>query len=335
MMSMITYLQSLQNGLKTIFKEDEKVLLLGEDILYPYGGTFKVSGDLSLQYPSRVLTTPISEAAIIGVGAGLAIRGFHPIVEIMFGDFLPLCADQIINHASKFSDMYVGVSCPLIIRTPMGGRRGYGPTHSQTLEKMFLGTTGLKIIAPSLFHQPGEILRMIVKNETTPTIFIENKTLYNMPLHLDSTVLNIKRFYDEFGYEVVCISNYADGTADVNLVIYGGTSSLIEEILLKMYDEEIKVSCIIPSCIDPFPLEIVSSLAKAAGRIVVVEEGAADFGWSEGVAAKLYSKLWSDLTAPIATLSSCRSIIPTSSVMERAVLVDSIQIENAIIEALS
>ena len=129
--------------------------MLGEDILDPYGGAFKVTRGLSTDFPTRVRTTPISEAAIAGVSAGLALAGFRPIAEIMFGDFLALCFDQIANHISKYGAMYDGAAtCPVVIRTPSGGGRGYGPTHSQSLEKHFLGIPHLRVVAGSLWHDP-------------------------------------------------------------------------------------------------------------------------------------------------------------------------------------
>src|SRR3984893_15144061 len=107
--------------------EDKRGFILGEDIEGPYGGAFKVTKDLSLTFPGRVRNTPISEAAIVGIGSGLALAGMHPVCEIMFGDFMTLASDQIINHASKCKWMYNDqVTVPTIIRTPMGGRRGYG-----------------------------------------------------------------------------------------------------------------------------------------------------------------------------------------------------------------
>jgi len=139
-----TVLQSLNKALHDAMSTDDKVVLLGEDILDPYGGAFKVTQGLSTAFPDRVIPTPISEAGIVGIAAGMALRGLRPIVEIMFGDFLTLIADQVINHIVKFKWMYNDqVSVPVVIRTPMGGRRGYGPTHSQTLEKLFLGVPGL------------------------------------------------------------------------------------------------------------------------------------------------------------------------------------------------
>jgi 2-oxoisovalerate dehydrogenase E1 component len=107
--------------------EDDDVFLIGEDVLDPYGGAFKVAKGLSSAHPGRVYTTPISEAGITGLGVGLAIAGRRPLVEIMFGDFMTLTFDQLVNNASKFYQMFNRqISCPIVVRTPMGGRRGYG-----------------------------------------------------------------------------------------------------------------------------------------------------------------------------------------------------------------
>ncbi len=154
-----TYLQSLNRGLHTAMAANDKVHFAGEDVLDPYGGAFKVSAGLSNRFPARVHTTPISEGAIVGLASGMALRGPKPVVEIMFGDFMTLTFDQILNHAVKFGTMYgQPVDVPMLIRTPMGGRRGYGPTHSQSIEKHFFGIPGLKIISPSHVHVPGELL---------------------------------------------------------------------------------------------------------------------------------------------------------------------------------
>ena len=131
----------------------------------PYGGAFKVSKNLSFNYPERILNTPISEQSIIGIGTGLALNGYIPIVEIMFGDFMSLCFDQLINHACKFQYMYNDqVRVPLVIRTPMGGYRGYGPTHSQSLEKYFLGIPNLKILALNIRVSPDKIFNTLFEN---------------------------------------------------------------------------------------------------------------------------------------------------------------------------
>jgi len=147
---MTTVLESLNTALHRAMQADERIYILGEDILDPYGGAFKITRGLSAAFPGRVLTTPISEAAILGLASGMALRGLRPVAEVMFGDFVTLMADQLINHAAKFRWMYNDqVRVPLVLRLPMGGRRGYGPTHSQSLEKLFLGAPGLRVVAPS------------------------------------------------------------------------------------------------------------------------------------------------------------------------------------------
>ncbi len=176
---MTTVLAALNSALRQALTQDERVLLMGEDLLDPYGGAFKVTRGLSEAFPDRVLTTPISEAGFVGVATGMALRGLRPVVEIMFGDFVTLIADQLVNHAAKFRWMYNDqVSVPLVVRTPMGGRRGYGPTHSQTLEKLFLGVPGLRVLAPCALGDPGKLLLDAILVDEDPVLFIENKLLY-------------------------------------------------------------------------------------------------------------------------------------------------------------
>src|SRR5918995_6225884 len=151
--------RQLNKALHQVLADDPRVVLLGEDIADPYGGAFKVTRGLTTAFPERVLTTPVSEAAMVGVAAGLAMSGYRPIVEIMFGDFVTLAFDQIVNHITKYPAMYAGkVTCPVIVRVPSGGHRGYGPTHSQSLEKHFMGVPHLTVAAASPFHDPWRVL---------------------------------------------------------------------------------------------------------------------------------------------------------------------------------
>jgi len=152
----MTYLESLNSGLRELLETLPEVVVFGEDLLDPYGGAFKVTRGLQRDFPQRVLTTPISEAALAGIANGMALRGLRPVLEIMFGDFLALCMDQIVNHGAKFRTMYNdSVTVPVTIRTPVGGGRGYGPTHSQCLEKLFFGIPDIRIVAPSVFGEAG------------------------------------------------------------------------------------------------------------------------------------------------------------------------------------
>ncbi|MDQ7007946.1 MAG: hypothetical protein Q9Q40_12005 [Acidobacteriota bacterium] len=170
--------QVLNETLAEALERWEDVLLLGEDLADPYGGAFRVTRGLSTRWPERVLSTPISEAALFGVSAGLALRGRRPVLEIMFGDFITLGLDQVINHIAKFREMYdEQVRVPLVVRTPMGGRRGYGPTHSQSLEKLLVGIPGLTVVAASEYHDLRDMLLAAIACDD-PVFFIENKLLY-------------------------------------------------------------------------------------------------------------------------------------------------------------
>ncbi|MCJ7678899.1 MAG: hypothetical protein MUO35_14385, partial [Anaerolineales bacterium] len=180
---MTTVLESLNQALRSCLADSADVRLLGEDILDPYGGAFKVTRGLSSEFPDRVITTPVSEAGIVGVGVGMALRGLRPVVEIMFGDFVLLAADQLVNHAAKLRWMTGDeVRVPLVVRTPMGGGRGYGPTHSQSLEKHLLGAPGLRSVAATALGDAGALLRTSVLADDDPVLFIEHKLLYGSAL---------------------------------------------------------------------------------------------------------------------------------------------------------
>ncbi len=169
---------SLNNALDELLAGHPEVIVLGEDLHDPYGGAFKVTAGLSTRYPGRVISTPISEAGVVGAAIGLALHGHRPVVEIMFADFLSLAMDQLYNHAVKFPGMFPEARVPLVVRTPSGGRRGYGPTHSQSPENLMTGVPGLTIVFPSQRHDPGLLLRRAVLGWNSPTVFFEHKLLY-------------------------------------------------------------------------------------------------------------------------------------------------------------
>ena len=171
---------ALNGALREMLLKNPDVIVLGEDLHDPYGGAFKVTTGLSTEFPGRVISTPISEAGIVGSAIGLALAGFPPVVEIMFADFVTLAMDQICNHAVKFPGMFEGVSVPLVIRTPSGGRRGYGPTHSQSPENLMTGVPGLTVVFPSPRHDSGQLLTRATINWPYPTVFFEHKLLYGV-----------------------------------------------------------------------------------------------------------------------------------------------------------
>ena len=328
------YCKYLSNRLDEIFTQDDKVIILGEDIIDPYGGAFKITQGLSSKFPDRVLSTPICEATITGIGAGLALRGYRAIVEIMFGDFLTIAADQIINHAAKFCQMYAGrVSVPLVIRTPVGAGRGYGPTHSQSLCKIFLGIPELVVMAPSHFHDPGEELHKAVYDDR-PVLFIENKLLYSREVVLDSKTLTIDLIKSDINTTAV-VKNYSgEIVPDIVIITYGGISRFLEEILEEFAEEEIWCKAILPSCISSPAMDVIEDAAAEAGRVLIIEEGHIGFGWSAEISHRVYSRLYKELKAPIICLGTDQTVIPASFDLEENCIINKDKIENAIMEVL-
>ncbi len=333
-----TVLAALNAGLHQAFAADERVVLLGEDVLDPYGGAFKVTKGLSSAYPERVLTTPISEAGIVGVASGMALRGLRPVVEIMFGDFLTLAADQIINHASKFRWMYNDqVRVPLVVRTPMGGRRGYGPTHSQTLEKLFLGVPGLRVVAPAAFGEPGELLRRIILESEDPLLFIENKLLYSLPVFddSDSEDLTLRIEWDSTEASsarghlaltpappapVYTLSLRGAPPAALSVAAYGYMAELARQAMVKIaYEKEIFTQLIVLTQLAPLQIQPILSSARRTGRLLILEEGSLASGWGAEVVASLVESG----EAPqikIRRLAALDLPVPASGALEAAVL---------------
>jgi 2-oxoisovalerate dehydrogenase E1 component len=264
---------------------DEKVVFLGEDILSPYGGAFKVTRELSFLRPNRVFSTPISESAITGISNGLALNGFKPFTEIMFGDFMTLAFDQIVNHASKFHHMFnKKVTCPVVIRTPMGGRRGYGPTHSQTLDKFLVGIDNVKTVALNTFLDPA-IVYASVYAEKHPVIVIENKTDYGKRI-AQQPLTNFVYEYNSDAMPVVRIRP-AVSIPTLTIVAYGGMADLVAGLLNEIFAEtDYKPELIVPSLISHPPVDLISSSVERSGRLLVIEEGSGFAGiGSELIAA--------------------------------------------------
>jgi 2-oxoisovalerate dehydrogenase E1 component len=278
-----TQLERINRALRAWLEEDPSVVLLGEDIRSPYGGAFKVTRGLSDEFPERVINTPISEAGIVGIGNGLALGGRRPIVEIMFGDFLGLCFDQLLNHAAKFQGMYNRrVTNPIVIRTPMGGGRGYGPTHSQNIEKHFAGIPGLRML---VLHGRTRITEMYraLRSVSDPTLVIENKLLYRE--RCDAAPPS--------GYTLMQTAGPFPATllrpkasADLTVVGFGRMSTLAEQVAASLADEEeIYAELLFPLCVSPFDVRPVLESIAASGKLLVVEEGAGGFDLGSEVIA--------------------------------------------------
>jgi pyruvate/2-oxoglutarate/acetoin dehydrogenase E1 component len=286
---MTTILDRLNYALHHAMESDERVYVIGEDILDPYGGAFKVARGLSTRFPGRVLTTPISEAAIVGVSNGLALRGLRPVAEIMFGDFITLAADQLVNHAAKFRWMYNDqVRVPLVVRMPMGGRRGYGPTHSQSLEKLFLGVPGLRVVAPNSLDDPAGLLEHAILRDDDPVLFVEHKLLYTRPLLepgkgelVDWEIIKSADVYPTFTLRM------ADVEPHLTIATYGYNFELARAAAHElMYEHEIFAETVLFSQLSPFELSPLFDSLRRTRRLLTVEEGTLTLGWGAEVAAR-------------------------------------------------
>lgn len=326
-----TVVQSLNQAHHELM-EQEDVLLIGEDLLDPYGGAFKVSRGLSTKFPDRVRSTPISESAIIGVSNGMSLRGYRPIAEIMFGDFLALCADQLINHLAKFHWMYNGkVETPVVVRAPVGGRRGYGPTHSQCIEKIFFGIPGLVLVAVSVRHDPGMLLAHAVEDER-PVIFLEQKLLYGKRLKPEPPPGLVLALPDGERAELYPTGVWRpDGDdADLTLVTYGEMTDIAEEAMAQLFDEdELLVEYVVVSQLAPLRATAILDSVRRTQRLVVLEEGTEPWGFGAEVLARAAEALGSDLRGA-ARVAAHHVPIPNARPMEDAVLPDAARVVAAV-----
>jgi len=324
-----TQLAAINRALGDWLTEDPCALLLGEDVRSPYGGAFKATRGLSDDHPDRVLNTPISEAGIVGIANGLALGGRRPVVEIMFGDFLALCFDQLLNHAAKFHGMYNGrVSSAIVVRTPMGGGRGYGPTHSQNLEKHLVGVPGLSVL---VLHGRAPIasLYRALRASVEPTLIIENKLLYRE--RADAALPP--------GYELIETTEPYPTTVlrpksepDVTVVAFGRMSLLAEQVAAELVAEEIALELLFPLSVSPLDARPLHESVARTGKLVVVEEGTAHFDLASEVVARAVEGYRGSGRLRVRRIAAQPRPIPSALALELAVLPSAASLRAACLE---
>lgn len=303
------------------------LLFIGEDIEGAYGGAFKVTKTLSSEFPGRVRNTPISEGAITGLANGLALGGYRTVVEYMFGDFLALAADQIINSAAKFRYMFNNqVRVPIVLRTPMGGRRGYGPTHSQSLEKHFLGIPGTQVLALNAVHDPAALYDALLSGLDKPTIVIENKLLYGSDL--------ITKAPAGFSWEISderfpTARLRPEGKPDLTILCYGGMVPACIEAAEELFTrDEIACELIIPESLYPFNAWPLRDSIERTGRLLIAEEGQGFSAFGAEAAAQIMELAGASLKK-LRRVSAARHAIPSAGELEKAALPDAVSIAAA------
>ena len=312
----------LNGALHRLLDTRDDVYILGEDIVDPYGGAFGITRGLSTRWPERVIATPISEASLVGIGGGMALRGLRPIVEIMFGDFLALGFDQILNHIGKYRAMYHGqVDVPLVVRTPMGGRRGYGPTHSQSLEKFLIGVPGIDVVAVSEYHDPAALLISAVECNR-PVFLIENKVLYGRVLQTGPSPTGIfERRISSATFPSVTFTPRVSSLPHTTLVAYGGMAHhAIEAAVELAMEHEIFCDVVLPSQLSPMDNEPVVSSVQRTGGLVTIEEGTLTGGVGAELASRVQEAAWESLRGPILRVAAEDTIIPVARGLEERIL---------------
>ena len=324
----------INQALHKLFEQRDDIYLLGEDLLDPYGGAFKISQGLSTKWPERVIATPISEASLFGVAAGMALRGLRPVLEIMFGDFIALGYDQIVNGISKFQEMYNNqVNIPLVVRLPMGGGRGYGPTHSQSLEKILLGIPNITVVAVSEYHEIGKLLTDAVEDHE-PVFFIENKLMYGRSLkrategYLDE--LQVQE--TEEPYPAVSLSGSGFKDDSVTIVTYGGMASLAVETAMNLIlEHELFCEIVILSQLQPLDIDPILRSVRRTGALVTLEEGTLTGGVGAEITAAIQKHAWEALRSPVQRIGAADGIIPAAPGLEAKMLPQAQNIADAVL----
>ena len=315
-MTPFTFRECLNRALDRILAEDHRAYIIGEDILDPYGGAFKVTAGLSTRYPERVRSTPVSEAGIIGMSVGMALAGLRPIVEIMFADFLTLGFDQLFNHATKFPYMYDGhVRCPVVVRTPTGAGRGYGPTHSQCPEKYFLGMPGLTVIAANHYTDPYPVIKQL-QNERGPSLLIEHKGLYAQAMWTAEGLAEAGWQWLDFelgGFPARALSLVEPQRCNLVVVTYGEFARRLEGVVMELaLEHEVFCLLVCPTSLNPSSLEPLWQLVRPIGRLAFVEEGTRAWSWGTEWAYRAQVECGSSLETSPVCLASSADIIPSN-----------------------
>jgi pyruvate/2-oxoglutarate/acetoin dehydrogenase E1 component len=272
-MATIPFRTAIRDALDEELAHDERVILFGEDIAVA-GGVFATTPGLYDKYgPERVFDTPISELALAGAAFGSAVTGLRPVVEIMFGDFLTLAMDSLVNQSTKYWFLtQEQVSVPLVMRSVVGAGGRFGAIHSQMPVSWFMGVPGLKIVAASTPADAKALLKAAIRDDN-PVLFFEHKRLYTLEGQVNGDV-------GRLGEAKVV----REGT-DVTLVAAMKSVHDGLEAAEALEQDRISVEVIDLRTLRPFDAETVLASVRKTNRIVVVEEGPLTGGWAGEVLA--------------------------------------------------
>jgi pyruvate dehydrogenase E1 component beta subunit len=315
----LTLGEAVREAIAEELRRDPRVFVMGEDVAEA-GTAFKVLGGLVNEFgPERILDTPISEAGFTGIGVGAAMTGMRPVVDIMFGDFIGLIMDQMVNQAAKVHYMSGGKwKVPMVLRTTLGATRRSGSQHSQSLHAWFCHIPGLKVVMPSTPYDAKGLLKTAIRDEN-PVVFYEDKMMYKLkgPVPQDDYTI-------PFG-----VADVKRAGEDITIV---ATSSMVQVALgaaALLEEEDISVEVIDPRTLWPLDEKTLADSARKTSRVIVVDEGYGRYGVTSEIAATIQEAAFFDLEAPVKRMGAMHVPIPFSPPLEDS----TVPTEKAVAEA--
>src|SRR5260370_20434680 len=307
-MAEMRYREALGAALREELRRDDRVLLMGEDSGV-FGGAFKVTEGLLEEFgEKRVRDTPISENTIVGVGVGAAMTGLRPVVELMTINFALLAFDQIVNSAAHIHYMFGGQArVPLVVRMPQGAGHQLGPTHSHSLEAMFLHVPGLLVAAPSTPADAKGMLKTAIRDENA-VIFIEHESLYGVR----GEVPEGEDVLVPFG-----VARVAREGSDVTIVGISRMAQTAERAAATLSSEHgVEAEVIDPRTLRPLDLDTILDSVRRTNRCVIVEEGWPHGGVGANLAALIGEQAFDYLDAPVQRVTGADLPMPYSKPLD-------------------
>ena len=327
---------AINDAIRLEMERDPDVVLIGEDVrggaggtggeVEAYGGVMGVTKGLWTKFGSaRVIDTPITESAIVGMAAGAAMTGLRPVAELMFMDFFGVCYDMLYNQAAKFRYMFGGhARTPLVVRGMMGAGFSAAAQHSQAPYNVFTAVAGLKVVVPSNPYDAKGLLITAIRDDD-PVVFCEHKLLYGLSGEVPDEAYTIP-----FGE-----ANYTREGEDVTIVALAAMVPRANAVADKLRKDGISVEVVDPRTTSPLDEEGILESVGHTGRLVVVDESAARAGIAHDIAALVASKGFRSLKAPIELVTPPHTPIPFSPALEKAWLPDEARIEAAVRNAMA
>jgi pyruvate/2-oxoglutarate/acetoin dehydrogenase E1 component len=302
------YREALRAALFEEMERDEAVFCLGEGI-GERGGSYKVTEGLIAKFgPGRVIDTPLSEAGFVGLGAGAAIAGRRPVVELLFIDFLLQAMDQVVNQAAKYRFMSGGEgSVPMVIRTQGGAGNSLAGQHSQSLEALYVHIPGLKVVMPSTPRDAKGLLKSAIRDDD-PVVFIEHKLLY----------MTDGEVPDEEELIPLGVADIKRAGSDVTLVSWSHMVLKSLQAAEQLASEGISVEVVDLRTLSPMDTATVVGSVRRTGRLVVAHEAVKRGGVGGEVAAMVAEQAFDALRAPIVRVAGFNTTIPFNLALERA-----------------